>query len=690
MSQNNPPQVWNDAIAHFQAGRWDQAEALCRAILADQPKNSGAIELLGMIAVQTRRFELAVDAFTQTIALQPENFHPHFQLGVALVELGKLPQAVAAYQRAIALQPNVAEMYNNLANTFKNMGKGDEAITAFRRAIAFKPDFAVAHFNFALLLHERGQLDEAQTECTTAIKLQPQFAQAWFNLGNVLSDQSKLDEAIAAYQQAIALEPNNADALANMGNALRLQGKLDETIAAYRRAIAADPNHKLVYTNFGNALKDQGKLDEALAAFDRAMELNPDDSAVHSNRVYTLHFHPDFGPAELLPEHLEWDRRHALPLRWSIAPHDNDRSPDRRLRIGYVSPDFRIHPVGRFMLPIFPAHDHTQFDIIGYSDCTKHDDLTEELRAHSTAWHDTERLSHEELANLIRRDRIDILVDLTMHMDHNRLLVFARKPAPVQATYLAYCSTTGLATMDYRITDPYLDPPGMDDRFYVERSIHLPRSYWCYPPNLYAEPVQPPPALATGQVTFACMNNFCKVNNSVLSLWANLLLEVPNSRLILHANEGAHRDTVRNHFQSAGVDPARIEFLSMMWTLEYFRTYHRIDIALDPFPYAGGTTTCDALWMGVPVITFPGQTAVSRAGVSILTNIGRPQWIARTPQQYVQIAADLAGDLKALNDIRFQLRSEMSPLTDAVQFTRELESTYRTMWRQWCETRPSW
>jgi predicted O-linked N-acetylglucosamine transferase (SPINDLY family) len=313
--------------------------------------------------------------------------------------------------------------------------------------------------------------------------------------------------------------------------------------------------------------------------------------------------------------------------------------------------------------------------------------MSDRIRACGDGWRNIAEQSDEEVCQTIRTDGIDILIDLTMHMRASRLLVFARKPAPVQVTYLAYCSTTGLDAMDYRLTDPFLDPPmnsTATDDFYVERSIRLPRTYWCYQANNGAPDINPLPAASSGTITFACLNNFCKITPPTLAAWATLLQMIPNSRLILHAGEGKHRDRLR---EMLAVDPARLTFARRLPMRQYFEQYHHIDIALDPFPYTGGTTTCDALWMGVPVISLAGQTAVSRSGLSILSNIGQADWVARSAEEYVQIACDLAGNLNRLAGIRASLRQQMrgSPLMDAPRFAQDVEIAYREMWRSWCE-----
>jgi protein O-GlcNAc transferase len=375
-------------------------------------------------------------------------------------------------------------------------------------------------------------------------------------------------------------------------------------------------------------------------------------------------------------------------LQQFIQPHANERDPERRLRIGYVSPDFREHVVGRFLLPLLTSHDKRAVEVFAYAHVPRPDALTESLRACTDSWRSIVGLSDAQAADLIRQDRIDILVDLTMHMDRNRLLVFARKPAPIQATYLAYCASTGLETMDYRLSDPYLDPPGMDESVYSERTIRLPETYWCYQPASETPEVSPLPALERGYVTFGCLNNFCKVSEPTLAAWAKLLRAVPRSQLLLHAHAGSHRLRVQGFLEHEGLEPARVRFTGIVPLREYFQLYHRIDIALDTFPYGGGTTTCDALWMGVPVVSLVGPTAVGRGGLSILSNVGLPELVGGKEEDYVRIGREWAGDLPRLSHLRSTLRQRMasSPLMDGPHLARNVEAAYRQMWRTWCAT----
>jgi predicted O-linked N-acetylglucosamine transferase (SPINDLY family) len=504
--------------------------------------------------------------------------------------------------------------------------------------------------------------------------------------GVALQQAGRLDDAIAVYRRAVALAPDDACAHNNTGSALREQGRLDEAIAAFRRAIELNPTLAPAHSNLGVTLADQGKVSEAIASLRRSIALEPHFARAHSSLVYTLMFSPGQDSRTLHDESRRWNERFAAPLAAQIRPHSNDRTPDRRLRVGYVSPDFRAHSQAVFTVPLFAAHDHERFAIYGYADVAKPDQVTARLKSCVDVWRDIRGLSSDQVAEIVRQDRIDILLDLTMHMTGEHLEVFARKPAPVQVCWLAYPGTTGLSAIDYRLTDPYLDPSGEDESLFSEQSLRLPRCFWCYDPLASEPPVNQLPALDRGTITFGSLNNFCKVNEPVLKLWAEVLAVTPGSRLLLLAREGSHRDEVRVLLEREGIAPDRVTFAAPVPRPRYLELYHQIDVGLDPFPYPGHTTTFDSLWMGVPVVTLAGGTPVGRGGVSILSNLGLPELIAQTPEQYVRIAANLAADRPRLAELRAGLRPRMqcSALMDCKQFAADFEAALRRMWQTWC------
>lgn len=676
---------FNFANALQSQGHLDQASAAYRRAITVKPNYAAAYYNLGNALRDQGQLDQAAAAYRQAIALQPNDADACGNLGGVLQAMGNLDAAIAAYRQTIALRPTYAEAHYNLGNALGDHGQRDDAIAAYRQAIALNPNFAAAYGNLANALRDNGCLDQAIAACRQALALKPNFPEAYNNLGNALKDKGRLDEAIAAYRQALVLNPHFPHAHSNLGNVLRDTGQLDEAVAACRQAIALKPDYAKAHNNLGNALKEMGQLDQAVAAYRQAVVLQPNFAEAHSNVLYTQLFDPAYDARAICREHQRWNQQHAEPLRKLIQPHANDRDPNRRLRIGYVSPDLSGQPVGRFMLPLLAHHDHQCFEIFAYAQVPVPDAITAQLRAGTDGWRSLVGLTDSQVCDLVRRDRIDILVDLTLHMANHRLLVFAGKPAPVQATYLAYAGTSGLTTMDYRLSDPWLDPPGMDETIYSEQTIRLADTYWCYQPVVDL-PLQPPPALANGFVTFGCLNNFCKVNEPLLSLWAKMLMAVPQSQLLLHAREGSHRQRVLDYLQRQGIDPARVSFAGMGLPATYFQRYQAIDIALDTHPYGGGTTSCDALWMGVPLVTWIGPTAVGRGGLSILANLSLPELAAQSPEDYVQIAVGLASDWPRLQALHATLRQRMlsSVLMDAPRFARNMEAAYRQMWRRYC------
>jgi predicted O-linked N-acetylglucosamine transferase (SPINDLY family) len=584
---------------------------------------------------------------------RPNEAEAHFQQGLALAQQGKYHEAASQYQQALRLKPDAAGGHNNLGNVFTLLGKFPEAVASFRQATRCQPDFALAHCN----------------------------------LGNALREQGQLQEAVASLRTALSLRPDYAEAHNNLGIALQAQGKVDEAIETYQRALGCRSDFPEAQLNLGNALKDLGRLDDALAAYRAGLAIRPDAAYLHSNLILTLHYHPAYDAGAIYEECRRWNQQHAEPLKKFVQPHGNLFDPERKLRIGYVSPHFCHHAVSFATVPLLSSHDHRQFDIFCYADVPVPDELTERLRGCADVWRNTVGLSDQQVADLVRRDQIDILVDLAMHTANSRLRVFARKPAPLQVAWAAYPGTTGLSTMDYRLTDPYLDPPGLFDRFYAEECLRLPDSFWCYDPLTEQPPVNDLPAVKNSVITFGCLNSFCKINDGCLTLWAQVLRTVPQSRLLLLAPAGKTRDRVLARLQQDGIAAARVEFADRQRRLEYLQQYHRIDIGLDPLPYNGHTTSLDAFWMGVPTITLVSKkTAFGRGGFSQLCNLGLKELAGETPEEYVALAARLAGHLPRLRELRNTLRQRMrqSPLMDAGRFARSIEQAYRVIWRKWC------
>ena len=642
--------------------------------------------LLGRLLMDLGQPEEAIAAWRRVIQLDPYHAEAYGHMARAFRVTGRVDEAIeaiAACSSAIETQSIRARESCNAGLALSRQGRNDEALVAFSKAIQLDPALAEAYHGLSVILEHKGEIDAALAASTTATRLMPDLADAHNGLGVARRRKGLVADAIEAFRAAVKLDPGHVHAANNLACALSESDRLDDAIEVFRNAIRARPDFPATYNNLGNAWRQAGDLDEAISCYRKALELQPGYVLAHSNLLYALHGHPAYHAADLLAEHRRWNQMHAEPLRANRRAHHNDSDPDRPLRIGYVSPDFRRHPVGFFLLPLFSELDGDQCEVFCYSDVTAPDEVTEELRAHASVWRDIAGLSDERVAARVRDDRIDVLVDLTMHSADSRLLVFARKPAPVQVTYLAYCSTTGLETMDYRITDPCLDPPGQGTAHYSEQSIWLRETYWCYRPVVPIE-VREAPALTIGTPTFGCLNDFAKVGPPTLAIWCRLLEAVPASRLLLHAPEASPRQRVRDFLSREGIDPERVSFVGRVPLADYLEIHHRIDIALDPFPFGGGRTTCDALWMGVPVVSLLGTTGVGRGGASILSNVGMPELLASSPEEYVRIAADLARDTLRLNELRLGLRQRMkrSPLMDERRFARSMESAFREMWRK--------
>jgi protein O-GlcNAc transferase len=527
----------------------------------------------------------------------------------------------------------------------------------------------------------QGRLDDARLSFEQALYLQPDLPEAYNNLGLTQLNQDEAHDARLSFEQALGLRSDMADACNNLGLAWDALGKPDDALACFERAVDSGPHHIGALTNLGNAYKDRGHAVLAVAAYRKVLSLNPDNGPVHSNLLLAMQYQDG---AVILSEARSYARLHPGPF-CGAGEHDRAGTSARhRLRIGYVSPDFREHPVVNFLEPILRAHDHEQFEIFCYADVSRPDDVTRRLKDYADHWRSLVGLSIAQAAEAIRQDGIDILVDLAGHTGGNRLPMFARKPAPFQASYLGYLGTTGLPAMDYYLTDAHVDPPGLTECHYQEQLIHLPECAFCYDPGPAPEVSNDLPVRRTGKILLGCLNNLAKVSDEVLSVWSRILVAVPGSQLLLRDEAGSSAlERIRGIVSRHGIAPDRLCFVGRVATRsDYLKLYHEVDIALDPFPYNGVTTTCDALWMGVPVISLAGRMCVSRQGVRFLRNVGLDELLAETPDDYVCIAADLADDAPRLATLHFGLRERMrrSPLMNSQRLTRDLEAAYRCMW----------
>jgi predicted O-linked N-acetylglucosamine transferase (SPINDLY family) len=562
-----------------------------------------------------------------------------------------------------------------LARRPRTQPGADRAAAAAQRAAA------------AAQRYEAGEPAAAEALCRDALALDRSQIAAWGLLGRIALEQKQPQRAIECYEQVLAMHPEDPGCLVDAAEVNRRAGHLSRVLELSARALALRPQDSRGWRVRRLALEELDRLREALDCLRREIELEPDNLVAHSDLLFLLSRADLLPPEQVAQEYRRWGERHADALTAAAAPHRNARAPERPLRVGYVSADFRRHALAYFAEPFLAQHDRRAWRVFCYSNCARPDAVTARLRGLADEWRDIAGVPDEDAARLIRDDGIDILVDLSGHTLGNRLLLFARKPAPVQMTWLGYWGGTGMAAMDYRITDPYADPEGGADGRYREQLLRLPHSKWCYLPPAAMPECNALPAQSTGHVTFGSLSTFDRVSTETIRAWALLLHRVPESRLrVLAAPGGESLDRMLEIFDAAGVDAGRLDLVGQLPVDAYLRQFLEIDIALDTFPRNGATTTCDCLWMGVPMVSRSGSSDVSRAGLCLLSNLELERLVARSWEEYVDIAARLAADLPALAQLRAGLRQRMaaSPLLDAQAFTRELEVLYRDAWRKWC------
>jgi FkbM family methyltransferase len=566
-----------------------------------------------------------------------------------------------------------------------------ELVALCESVLRRRPESVEALQLLAVALCALGRSREGIVQLHRVTELTPDAAEAHANLAAVLAAAGEAEGAISAYRKAVGLEPGFSDAWNGLAALLKALGRYDEAEDCCRSGLRADAQHPGLNHVLSAALFEQGRVDEAISAVRAALTAAPDLPVAHSDLVRMLNYADHQDPALVYREHRAWAQRHARAFETAAAPHQNDPDPARRLRVGFVSPYFRKHAMNFFFESVVEHHDRERMEILLYADVAEPDEYSDRLKAQGAAWRNTVAKNDENLSETVRRDAIDILVDLSGHTPYNRLLAFARRPAPVQVTWNGYPNTTGMTAMDYRITDAYCDPPGTTERLHSEQLVRLPAIYMSWRPPTDAPEVGPLPALAAGRITFGSFNSCFKITPELIALWARVLHAVPTSRLrLLTIGRGRAERRIRDLFSGHGIGPERLEILPRVSHEAFLAAHRDVDVALDTFPYHGTTTTCFSLWMGLPVVTLSGATHASRVGVTLLTNIGLPQMIARDGDEYVAVAARLAADLPGLSGLRAGLRERMlaSPVTDGARGARALEEAFRTMWSGWCDRQP--
>lgn len=713
------------AVAHHQAGRLAQAAALYHAVLDAMPSHADAAHLLGVVHLQSDQPDRAVTLIRGAIQHNHRVADYHDNLGSALKALGRLDEAVAAHRQAVRLRPEFAQALYNLGNALEALGRLEEAATAFRQAAARRPGYARARFNLGNVLAALGQRADADDAYRAALADDPTFVEAHANRGSLLLALDRPQDAAAALARALALRPDHAAALSNLAAARLALGDRDSAESAARHAVAARPdladclvrlgevrqradrlgaaadayraalalNPALAeaHANLALVRQGQGLLDAAELGNRRALALDPSLADVRSNQAYLLLFRPGVTAAAVLEAHRDWDRVHGAPHRGRWVKPGKVTSGKGPLTVAILSGDFRRHPAGLFAVrtvEALPAHD---IRLLLYANQTESDDVTDRFRKAAARWIPVAGLPDAEVASRIRHDRPDVLIDLAGHNARGRPGVFARKPAPVQVAWSGYMATTGLAAMDALVADRHHVPDGME-AFYAERVLRMPDAFIAYdaPSGEGGDdtelPLTPPPSLSGGPVTFGSFNILTKLNDSVLAAWAAILQRVPDSRLLMKTKAlscPATADLWRGRLAAAGIDPGRVTMVGATNSLDHMRRCASVDVALDPFPFSGSTTTLETMWMGVPVVTLPGETFSSRHSLAFLTVAGVEGCIASDPADYVDRAVAWASDPQRLAELRRTLRSRMAagPLCDGNRVAAALAAELRALAR---------
>jgi predicted O-linked N-acetylglucosamine transferase (SPINDLY family) len=705
------------ALELHRKGWLAEAELLYREILEEHPKYFDALQLLGAMELQRGHYEEACRELSAALKINPQSHAVHANVGYALVELNRPGEALASCDRALALKPDFPDALCSRGNALKDLGRHEEAIACYDKALALRPDYAEAHYNRGATLQTLKRAKEALASLDHALILRPNFPEALSTRGNTLNDLRRREEALAAYDRALALKPDYTDALYNRGftlfqlcramealtsldralalkpafpEALMVRGNVllqlhrtDEALASYDKALEIKSDYADGLCSRGAALISMQRYEEGIADYDRALAIAPDHAVAAMNRQFSLDFVPGLGFAEHQEARRQWYLSLPKHLSVQVAPYPNVADPSRRLVVGYVSADFRRHSASICFGAVLRRHDRTQFEVICYSGVTVEDEVTGEFRQLADKWRSVSDLSDEALAELIRADGVDILVDLSGNTSGNRLLVFARKPAPIQVTAWGAGSGTGLPSMDYLFSDPIVVPAAVRPLF-AETVYDLPCATTLEAPSA-APPVAELPALSRGVITFGCLNRFNKISQAALELWASILQTVSGSRLLLKDkafDNPAAPAWVRDTLGRRGIVAERIELRGASSREEHLGEYNNVDISLDPFPLNGGITTWESLWMGVPVVAKLGNSLPSRVSGAILHAVGLTEWVAGDDDEYVALAIRQATGLQTLAQLRREMRARItaSPAGNSDLYTRSVEAAYRKMW----------
>lgn len=682
----------NDATANSgigevyrQTGRLAEAEIHCRKAIDHQKKFPEGYINLGNTFFQAKRLDEAEQSYRKAIHLEPRHAVGHFNLGNVLKLKGDLEAAEAAYQNAVTLNPNLLAAHANLGNLLRENRRFLEAEVCYRKVVSLKPDLPEGHNNLGNVLFQLGRSEEAIKSYIEALRLNSDYAEAMSNLGNVLKDLNRLDEAEAMCRNAIRIKPRFAEAFCNLGVILKERGQLNDAEAMYRKALSINPQYAMACNNLGSVLKHLGRLHEAEEIQKKAIQLAPSTPEYHSNYLLLI-LYMNKSQEEIWLAQKNFGIQFERDFKNKQKKYVDIKETNRRLKIGYVSGDLRNHAVAFFIKPILEHHNKSLFETFVYSNNPKKDSITFDLERSIDNWRPCFHLNDSQLYELIQNDGIDILIDLSGHTAYNRLLTFARKPAPIQVSWIGYPGSTGLSAIDYRLTYDALDPIGTSEQYHSEKLYRLPNLALPFEMIHGAPDVCGLPALQSGIFTLGCLNGLQKINAEVISLWVEILKEIPNSRFILgNASDNQITRFFREESAARGIDENRLVFVKRMPFDQYINLYQSIDLCVDPFPYNGGTTSLQSIWMGVPVLTLAGRSTQSRVGAAVLERAGLSQFIAQSVEEYKKKAVNWSMNLSDLNSIRLSIRPRLkSSKIESKAITNLVEDAYLKMWAIYC------
>ncbi|SPP94511.1 tetratricopeptide repeat protein [Bradyrhizobium vignae] len=676
------------ALELHKKGRLPEARAAYRQLLQFAPNQFIALHMLGALESDARNYHQAEILLRRAVAADPRSAEAHMSLGVALNGLKRHDEARESYRKALALRPSYALALSNLGNASAALDLHQEALESYDQALAIDANLAAAHNGRGSALCRLRNYDEALASLNRALSIKPDYAAALANRAAALRELQRFDEAMADCNRAIALAPDDVNGWLWRANVLLQTQQIAQALLDCEKALAIAPDSDQAHFVLGLCLAGLGRVDEALASFDRALDIRPDLQSAISSKIFTLDFVADASvERHQQARRVWWEQIEAKIASEAAAPHDNRRDPDRRLVLGYVSSDFNAHSAAFIFKPVLQHHDRAQFEIVCYSCSSKVDGTTSEFQGLADRWRDASQWTDDRLAAQIRADGVDILIDLSGHTRGNRLGVFARKPAPIQAHGWGHGTGTGLPTIDYLFSDPVAIPLAVRHLF-AETVVDLPCFVTLTPLPAGIARAETP-AISNGFITFGVFNRISKISDEAAAVWSRILERVPRSRPLIKdvaLDDQLVRDKLLARFAACRLPAERVDLLGATSRHEHLASFNRIDIALDPFPQNGGVSTWEALQMGVPVVAKLGNSLPSRAAGAILTALGLPDWGAESEDAYVEIAAGRAARVAELDQLRRELPEQISAAAagNPVSYARAVADAYRAMWTRYC------